>query len=258
MRGRIAESGLRFPGGTEDVRSVAPWPWIDAETIEQTPVGARVQGLNLLVERLERTEADPDPLIYPALRDPSLTVASSAALDYVVLSTPPQNDVTAAPRQLLTLAQERGAANFGAVFGGLVATGDRRILAHLFLQRHLVETQEARTQMVGCQTGFPLAPVIDFWLDWLGTLPGDFDDREFGTIAAAVSRERINARIPFVAETQRIYPAWLDSDNPIRILEQWTFEEFAERIEPRLRALWEKEEEPKAMDDVLRVWGLEA
>ena len=63
--------------------------------------------------------------------DPARTVASPAALDYVLLAPANDENATTGALELLDLYDRGSLANGLAVLGGMVMTGDRRILTLL-------------------------------------------------------------------------------------------------------------------------------
>jgi hypothetical protein len=231
-------------------------PWSNRRPPAHLSPEERLRVLEDWINRIEAAETDPSPLVAPALQDPAPTVASSAALAYVTLSPPRGDDLAAAARVLIECLELGRARSPGGVFAGLVAVGDRRILRTVFEERGVLRRWDM-SDLAQTKTRFLHAASIEFWMDWLDTLPGDETDPFFGTVAAALVNERLQALLPFVDDIERVYPAWLAPDEPVRVVQHWTLNEYVKQIAPRLRAIHAREEEPRVMDDVLMEWGVE-
>jgi hypothetical protein len=95
--------------------------------------------------------------------------------------------------------------------------------------------------------------VIDFYLDWLE----DADEESFGGVAGTLGRMALSPAVPKVLDVERKFPANApDGRPPVKIINEWTIEEYGRIIEPRLRDLARRESEPRVMPAVLEAWGL--
>lgn len=242
------------PALTSALNAVAGY-WSGAHPAEYLEQEERLKLLEALIVRIESERSDASPLAAPALQDPDPRIASSAALAYITLSPPVDGDVTAAARVLVECVKLGRAESPGGVFAGILAVGDRRIVRYLFTERGALRREDI-PHFAKTKTGFVHAASVEFWIDWLDTLPGDLQDLFFGRVAAGLVNERMDAVLPFVDDIERVYPAWLAPEMPIRVLRSWTLSAYAQHIAPRLRAIREKEEEPRVMDDVMWEWGV--
>jgi hypothetical protein len=84
------------------------------------------------------------------------------------------------------------------------------------------------------------------------------DEEMFGSIAAAIINVRTTAKHQSVVDVERVFPVSAAGDGPVtRLRQEWTFAEYGRLLEPRLRGLMERENEPRVMPHVLRAWDLD-
>ncbi len=101
--------------------------------------------------------------------DPARPVASTAALDYVVLAPTNEENATTGALELLDLYDRGALVNGLAVLGGLVMTGDRRIIALLVSHCRSLSCEEVEI-LIKCRGNLLTHAVVDFYLEWLEAL----------------------------------------------------------------------------------------
>jgi hypothetical protein len=185
--------------------------------------------------------------------DPSRPVASSAALDYVVLAPSNAENETAGACELLDLYDRGTLANGLAVLGGLVMTGDRRILALLKSPCRELSCEEIEI-LIKCRGSLLTAAVVEFYLEWLEGLNSQTECDSYAAVAAGLANLAIGATDDKVYDIERVIPS--SPDNAVRVLNQWSLSEYAAIIAARLKNLARAEEGEPIMPVVMSMWGL--
>jgi hypothetical protein len=185
--------------------------------------------------------------------DPARLVASTAALDYAVLAPTNEENATAGASELLDLYDRGTLANGLAVLGGLVMTGDRRILALLEPQCRALSCEEIEILIKSRGSLLTLA-VAEFYLDWLETLDSRDDCDIFAAVAAGFANLALGSTDAIVYDIERVIPS--TPDNAVRILKQWPLSEYAAGIASRLRDIAGREEGEPIIPEVMSIWGL--
>jgi len=190
------------------------------------------------------------------LHDDSPSLVTTAALDYAVYHPVHNGNAMTGPKAVLELFNENDVECRAGLFKGLMLLGDDRVFELLREPRRKLAPLEART-VCGPGSGFLFASTINFLIDWLQEAEADEDEGTYGLVAAALGNLPRTANAPVVVAGRRRFP--VDSDG--EILEEGfkkiPLEGFAETIEPRLRAIAEREPPPQVMPLVLGAWGLE-
>jgi hypothetical protein len=185
--------------------------------------------------------------------DPARIIASTAALDYVVLAPSDLENATSGACELLDLYKRNALANGLAVLGGLLLTGDRRILALLKSICRSLSCEEIEV-LITCRSSFLAAAVVEFYLDWLEDLDSVTDCDSYAAVAAGLANLAIGATDALVHDIERVIPG--TPDNAVRTLNQWPLAEYAASIAQRLEDLGRREEGEPIMPDVMSIWGL--
>jgi hypothetical protein len=185
--------------------------------------------------------------------DPARPVASTSALDYVVLAPVNEEKVTAGALELLDLYDRGTLANGLAVLGGMIMTGDRRILALLEPYCRALSCDEVEI-LIKCRGSLLTCAVIEFFLEWLEALDCSEDSDVFAAVAAAFANLAIGATDGVVYDIERVIPS--TPDNAVRILKQWPLTEYAASIAGRLHDIAEREVGEPIVPEVMSIWGL--
>jgi len=113
----------------------------------------------------------------------------------------------------------------------------------------------------------PSPAMVEFFLRWAETAVGDTQgERSLGSAFAGLinlanragSADADGNEVGLI-EIDRALPAWTSPvDSVIKIRKRWTKEAVGRVIESRLRAVAEREQEPRVAGQVLTAWGLDA
>jgi len=180
-------------------------------------------------------------------KDPSVSVISTAALEFAQIAPPEKGDPLTGVRYLLQQADQvpEEATRVG-ILRGLLLLGDRRVIELLGpCWRRL--SAEGRRELAQLNSGWLHAPLIDWFISWLEDCEGD----EFGSVAAALARTARQARDMPIIETRRAF-----GRRDGELVGKWSREEYAEHIRHRLLQIAANEAPPRVMFDVLREWGI--
>jgi hypothetical protein len=189
--------------------------------------------------------------------DDSTEVVSTAIINYIALCHPDANGLPHEFGELDVLFRQRTFSSPGAVFGGLVASGDRRFHPQLHVWKQLLDEGAVR---IASQTRsiFASHGQISFWLDWAEELVASKDTESqmrLGSAAGAVTFwGRHNSRGE-VADIERRYPASA-VEQTVVLSQIWGQQAYAREIAARLYRIEELESPPKLFSDVIRAWGL--
>ena len=100
--------------------------------------------------------------------------------------------------------------------------------------------------------GVAYANHVDFLLGWMERVSNEEDVYTVGEALAEIPGRGGQTK---VIDIERKFPVNIPDDLPaIRIIEEWTFPEYGERIEPRLAAMMRQETVPAVIPKVIRSW----
>lgn len=185
--------------------------------------------------------------------DPARTVASTAALDYVVLAPADDENAMTGALELVDLYERGALANGLAVLGGMVMSGDRRVLALLETHCRALDCEQVEI-LIKCRGSLLTLAVIEFYLEWLESLDCREESDLFATVAAGFANLAIGASDGIVYDIERVIPS--TPDNAVRILKQWPLSDYAATIKSRLQKIAECEEGEPIIPEVMSIWGL--
>lgn len=235
------------------------------------------------------------PLL-PAFRfDTSPIIVATAALDLLAMSPSSADDPQGAARVLVRLVEEGKTANRGAAYGGLLHYGNAKVCDMLWEIREALDLRELEVA-AQCQSAYTVSPVIEFALRWMESFHGkDCDEYGVAAVLLARQAQRTSgpdwiSDLLAIARAKRavgqsshqavedaitsllarigmgpIIEDVLVGDRPLPVvgvelpqgaLTPVPVEEYAHRIEPRLRAIADEEPAPHIMPLVLKAWGL--
>jgi hypothetical protein len=187
------------------------------------------------------------PFIYT---DPDPNIISTASLEAALLVLPVDDDLMTGPGLVLRMGAGVDGDTRAAMLGGLLLLGDGRVLSILRDSWRFVPP-ESRGILMSVWSGYALAPMVEFFLDWLEDAP----EYDFGGIVHALARIPERAEHPEVLELERSFPV-TESVEPFRTVGRWSFEEYGERIAPRLMEVRRRENAPRVTKFALRAWGI--
>jgi hypothetical protein len=190
--------------------------------------------------------------------EPEVGVASSAVLSLISNSTLTEAGVPYGLLELEHLLRNRSVENMGAAFGGLVCFGDAAVRPTLEATKEYLTPEEVSIA-AHCATGFVTSEIVDFWLTWAEQLivdTGAVSDMKLGHIAYAIVHQIRASRDGIIRSVRRHFKA--NNEEPrVELLKQWTIQEYALEIAPRLYRTEEVETAPKIFPLVLQQLGLE-
>jgi hypothetical protein len=223
------------------------------QAVEQITPEDRTSLLFAVAKEIEAGKAAPLCLRPIIEADPLDEIVTNASLYLALLMVPLKPGQLTGPRfvQALALAAT-DPARAAAIYAGLLLIGDRRVnpLLHQCWRR-LDRESKGILSMVKTEVVF--ASMVDFFHDWVEDVP----EPEWGHALAAL------ARLPGAASEQGVYD--VETQLPVnskdgqpgrRILGSWAIPEYGQLIAPRVRALMEREHEPRLSPLVALAWGI--
>ena len=213
----------------------------------------RLRSYQLMADRVIAGEADARALLPFLVFDRDRPLVSAAALDYALLSPDDPEEPLAGVDFLLDVSEQGGFANGPAVLGGLLMSADRRILARLKPLVRLLSC-EGIEELIQCRGRFLTAGVVEFYLDWLEQLDSVRDADAYGAVAAGLANLAISHDRGPVHDIERVIPG--TPEEAVRIVQQWTFADYAALIAPRLQVLAEREEGEPVITEVMAIWNI--
>lgn len=197
------------------------------------------------------------------VHDPDLAVASTASLDLVTLKPLRDDDPMTGAKSAYDLAAvwvEHNDSIAAGILAGILLLGDWRTLPILDGCWQALGPV-AQRRLTQARSGTVYASVVEFYLRWLEAV----DEVDFGFPAGALGALAADGvGHATVRDVERRFPAPFNlppeeyqRNPPITLIQEWTIDEYARIIEPRLRMLYLRETYDKVMPRVLDAWGLE-
>lgn len=246
-------AAVRFYGATADPDFVSKLLTLYRHYVTRIHPAQRFRNYQEIVDQVISEDLGVYALMPFVCSDPARMVASTAALDYVLLAPTSEENATIGASELLNLYDRVSLANDLAVLGGLVMTGDRRILT--MVKEHCrALTCEQIEILIKCRGTLLTAAVVEFYLEWLEELDSQQDFDNFAAVAAGFANLAIGATDDTVYDIERVIPS--TPDNAVRILKQWPLAEYAASIAPRLEAVARREEGEPIIPEVMSIWGM--
>lgn len=191
------------------------------------------------------------------LHDDHEGIVSTAALDLLAYGEVSPTGLSDGILVIAAILENRLARCPGAVFGSVISFGDARFAEEaegMFRFLSPADIQVAARMQTGLVSHF----AIMFWLK-VAFANVDQDDHAalsvVGSAASALVNARRASREPAVADIRRVFPAQSASER-IKLLKDWTFDEYANFISAHLYELERRERAPKVFPHVLTEWGL--
>lgn len=184
--------------------------------------------------------------------DTNAAIRSTAALSLSVLFAPEEGNELAGPEFVVRnlLSQDGGTTSQGEALGGVLLLGDRRLLP-LLENAWSQLSEDAQLGLTRCKSGFVSEGIVEFWLR---CLENGCSESAFGSVVAALAKMPVIAQVPVVIDMERVFPAYADPENPMRMIRQTSFEDYLDGIRPRLEALERTESEPKLIPQIYAMW----
>jgi hypothetical protein len=240
------------------VRVIAP---VYLHAMEQVPVETRKELQAAIRQKIEASETSINALLPFLFLETEMGVVSTSAIDFAMVPKPPEDDPLGWPRRLVSDLEAGMGANKGAILGGLITLGDRRVNDLLREVKWLISDDEIGVA-VRCISGMPAVATIEFWLGWAEELSEAGLDNTglFGQVASGLAFLVQHMRVDSFADISRNFGYLHLEDNNVQsmvIHGQYSKLALAERYANRLYALEASESPPKLMSDVIRHLGME-
>lgn len=253
---RLLEPGLVLYGASNDAELVPGLCALYEYSIGHLTERERYQLYRSIEQLAEDATVSLNAFMPFLLNETSLPIVSSATIDYAMINWPVSDSPLDAVYQLIGFLGDKMPVNRGAMLGGLVCLGDRRVNESLYpLLSSFTpdEVQEASKAV----TGTPWLASIEFWLTWLERLPGDVSDPLFGHVAAALYRLVDDARLPVFEDGVRNF-GYLHrcGEEPFVTRRTFTLDEVARLVGDRLRHIDAREPDPKLLPVVMGKFGI--
>jgi hypothetical protein len=223
--------------------------------VERIPVGTRYRNLQSMCGFLSRREVSANAMLPYICEDPDGSVVATATISGASAWPIQDGDPLTGPKGLLDRLRDDGVAHPGAVFMGLLALGDRRVMKLLWDERQLLAVDVIATAGA---TAPPILflPVIEFWLDLLAEVVNGPQPPGLVKLVATPLLKMALQGEGDVLEIERQFGV-PDSEDAVRLLDGWTLPAVAERVRRRLEALVDLEHEPQLIPKLIRAWDLE-
>jgi hypothetical protein len=188
--------------------------------------------------------------------DSSLTIVSTAVIDYVSLGPLTDDDPMSRVKDIIGMIESGMLENEGAAFGGLLHIGDKRVCDLLIPLRDSLD-HDAMNVAVKCSTGFIHSATTDFYLDWLEGMEGSDKDEAFGVVASGLGLLKKKSQSDQVLTGLRPFPVRAATPEQSKASQKpIPLAEYVQRISQRMYALERAEPPPRVMPHVLTEWGL--
>ena len=231
-----------------------------ARAMELTDAADRFELYTAVKRRVETGDAPAHALVPFVLLERDTGIVSIATADLAVIGRFEGGDELQWPRAIASYLQLGMPANRGAVLGGLVTLGDRRVHLELHDVKWALPESELHTA-ARCGSGLPTMAAFEFWLTWSEELMdrGLGETAVYGVCASALSSLVQGMQAEFFADIERNF-GYLHRDGesaPFGVIEKLSVNEVGARSAERLYALEAVERPPKIMSRVLLHYGLE-
>lgn len=239
-----------------------------ARFVELIPLGDRVDIVLTEAAKIERFRMSVDRLTLFMLMDDESFVAATAATEFVRMAPLIDGDPQSRAREVVETILPH-ARNSGAVFGGMVSVGDRR-LAPLLLNAEEALSWKDLEVAAFCNSGFPIVGRLELWLTALEkyieqqqTISDSVDhwysEMRVGKAMTGLERIVVTAQTDEIvdAETEFGYPFFDPPREPLRRLETVPLKEIGHRYAERFWAVESRETVPRAMPYVMGLYGVE-
>ena len=229
--------------------------------MEHIPTETRRELQRAIRQKIEANETSVNALLPFLFLEEDMTVVSTAALDFAMVPLPPEDDAIGWPRRLISDLEAGLGGNKGAIFGGLITLGDRRVNELLSDVKWLISDDEIGTA-VKCCSGMPTVAAFEFWLEWAEELIGAGLENTglFGQVSSGLLLLIKSMRTDTFAEITRNF-GYLhledDTVQPLVVHGEYSKAEIAARYGNRMYAIEAAESPPKLASEVIRQLGLE-
>jgi len=192
-------------------------------------------------------------------------LVAESVIDFCMIGKPEAGDVLSACRDVCRWVAEDGAANRGAMFGGLLCLGDARVM-ELLNELKWTLTEDQVGAAARSASSMPTIAGVEFWLSWIEELVYHRPQQSslLGHVASGLCLLERHRGIDTFHAIERNFgyaasprSASGGSKKSLRVLEELTLSKVAARYAERMYALEAAEAPLKLMSMVLLCFGLE-
>lgn len=241
-------------GRTKDASEVPEIQRLYSLLLERVDATGRLRLEQSVSQFIEEGKTSTLALLPFVLADTDAGIISTATIDTAMLMRRSSGDPLTGPRHLAGQLDrpDLPEARRVAILSGLILLGDERVLPLVKGRWRQIESEEHRLQLAAAHAGAVSTLLIEFLLDWLEQTD---DESDVGAIVGALARMPEIAHPGIVIRERRCFPIFDAGDEPpVSIEEQWSFEEYAQVLRPRLSPLIARESEPKVIPMILEAW----
>lgn len=252
--GAVAFVRLTGYGRTRQAAEVPQIQRLYALLLQRLDTSERLRLQQAICEFIEREQTTTLALLPFVLGDTDRGVVSTATIDVAMLMRRTDGDPLTGPKFFAKRLEDPETPAFRTVgiLSGLILLGDERILPLVKGRWRLFDSADDRRQLAAASSGTVSTLLVEFLLDWLEDTT---DESDVGAITGALVRMPVIARGGCVIREQRCFPIFDAADEPpVRLVDRWSFEDYAEIIRPRLEPLMARESEPKIIRKILEAW----
>jgi len=248
-----------YYGHTQDAAVAAALADLYPDLVSKAGEADRIELLDRVAAAVEEGGTPVIALLPFLLHEPLPGAVAVAAETFASLVPLEKGDELTGPRTLLRLlehAEEEGARV--GLAAALLRFGDRRLRTLLEdAWRRFDTPARVRLAQLPGASRVVFAATVEFWLACLEDLEHDPDAEVFAAVAAELARMPREADPARVLDVRRKFPANAQDDRDEIALEgDWSVADYAALIEPALRDLARRENEPRRMPAVIEAWGL--
>lgn len=228
--------------------------------VERSTREERQDLLERVTEMVEETRMSGNALMPFIFSEPDLRIISTASLNLAMLTPREDDDPLSGPKYLRrTLEEEVLPAQQEIRQGmllGLLALGDRRTLPLLGRCWDLLDDAHRHELAQLLSRNIVYVSTVEFMLAWLEDCLATDNESLLSVVAGSLGAMALSAEMTGgVRDVERTYPAWEAGDgSPVQHLALWPPAEFGRTIAPRLRALAQREREPRVIPLALGYW----
>ena len=258
---QLLQRGLTAYGATNDESMVRLLMPVYMRVMETSDTAARFEMYSAIKHQMEEGYTSINALLPFLLVDQDTAIVASATVDFAMIGRPTKADGLIWPRTIVSYLQQGMGENRGAVLGGLVSLGDRRINALLDDVKWTFTDTDVNAA-VSCWGGLPSLAACAFWLTWLEELmdKGLGESAVYGACVSALSLILERTHVEYVADIERNFGYMHFGNNipSMRITGWLSVSDVGTRFAERLYALEAREQPPKLISNILMRYGLES
>lgn len=221
---------------------------------ERVGEGDRLQMVDYVARSLETGVGTVDSLIPFIFGDPEVRVVAAASFELALRMPLKDGDPMTGPKTLRSMSDNvQDETTRLGLLAGLLSLGDRRALPLLEgCWERLGRT--ARARLCCSWSGVAYASLVDFLVGRMESAPDEKDLHTIGEALAVIPGRSGQGK---VVDVGRKFPSNAPDNLPlIRVIEEWTFPEYGERIGPRLIAMMKMIPASMVIPKVLRAWDI--